>query len=76
MKKSGPTKRNDEPCALPKPVRGNVCADQIRLKRLVQAGLVRPGRCALSGSLFTTSLPKPSGAPAVAALIEERREGR
>jgi antitoxin (DNA-binding transcriptional repressor) of toxin-antitoxin stability system len=48
-----------------------------RLSRLIGEGIVRPGRVPLSRSLFTNQPPRPkSGASVVAALIEERREGR
>jgi prevent-host-death family protein len=48
-----------------------------RLSRLVREGIVRPGRTPLPRTLFTTQPPRPkSGASAVAALIEERQEGR
>lgn len=51
--------------------------DQGRLSRLVREGVVRPGRVPFSKKLFTDPLPRPTGgASAVAALIEERREGR
>jgi prevent-host-death family protein len=48
-----------------------------RLSRLVRAGIVRPGRTALSRTLFATRPPRPKGkASAVAALVDARREGR
>lgn len=48
-----------------------------RLSRLIRDGIVRPGRAALPGVLFTEQPPRPKpGASAVGALIEERREGR
>jgi hypothetical protein len=48
-----------------------------RLSRLVRNGVVRPGRVALPRSLFSEKLPRPKDdASVVAALIEERREGR
>jgi antitoxin (DNA-binding transcriptional repressor) of toxin-antitoxin stability system len=48
-----------------------------RLSRLVRDGIVRPGRAPLSRALFAEQPPRPrNGASAVAALIEERREGR
>jgi antitoxin (DNA-binding transcriptional repressor) of toxin-antitoxin stability system len=48
-----------------------------RLSRLIRDGVVRPGRAALPRSLLTDEPPrKNGGASAVAALIEERREGR
>lgn len=48
-----------------------------RLSRLIRNGVVRPGRAPLPRSLFTDEPPRmKGGASAVAALIEERREGR
>jgi antitoxin (DNA-binding transcriptional repressor) of toxin-antitoxin stability system len=48
-----------------------------RLSRLVREGVVRPGRGTLPRSLFSDQSPLPKGgASVVAALIEERREGR
>jgi prevent-host-death family protein len=48
-----------------------------RLSRLIREGVVRPGNVPLSRSLFTDQPPRlTSGTSAVAALIEERREGR
>jgi antitoxin (DNA-binding transcriptional repressor) of toxin-antitoxin stability system len=48
-----------------------------RLARLVRDGTVRPGRTPVPKSLFADQPPRPKGGvSAVAALIEERREGR
>jgi prevent-host-death family protein len=49
-----------------------------RLSRLVREGIIRPARSPLVRSLFTDPLPPRSkgDASVVAALIEERREGR
>jgi len=48
-----------------------------RLSRLVREGVVRPARKALPRSLLTGEPPRMKGsASAVAALIEERQEGR
>jgi antitoxin (DNA-binding transcriptional repressor) of toxin-antitoxin stability system len=48
-----------------------------RLSRLIRDGVVRPGRSPLARSLFSDPLPHSKGdASVVAALIEERREGR
>jgi antitoxin (DNA-binding transcriptional repressor) of toxin-antitoxin stability system len=48
-----------------------------RLSRLVREGVVRPGRVALPRSLFSDQPPRPKDdASVVAALLEERREGR
>jgi len=66
------------PVARLEPVTTGDAADQEgRLSRLVREGIVRPRRGAPSRTLFTAPPPRPkSGASAVAALIEERREGR
>jgi antitoxin (DNA-binding transcriptional repressor) of toxin-antitoxin stability system len=48
-----------------------------RLSRLVREGVIRPARGPLARSLFSDPLPRSSSkASVVAALIEERREGR
>ena len=48
-----------------------------RLSRLVRDGVVTPGRAALPRLLLTDAPPRlKGGVSAVAALIEERREGR
>lgn len=48
-----------------------------RLSQLVRGGLVRPRRGAPSQALFSTPPPCTStGASALDAIIEERREGR
>lgn len=48
-----------------------------RLSRLIREGIVRPGKVPLSRSLFTEQPPRlKGGTSAVAALLEERREGR
>jgi antitoxin (DNA-binding transcriptional repressor) of toxin-antitoxin stability system len=47
------------------------------LARLIREGTVRPGRAALPRSFFTAQLPRLKGnTSVVAALLEERREGR
>jgi prevent-host-death family protein len=56
---------------------GSESKDDGRLARLVREGTVRPGRAALPRSFFTEQLPRvKSTASVVAALLEERREGR
>jgi antitoxin (DNA-binding transcriptional repressor) of toxin-antitoxin stability system len=51
--------------------------DDGRLARLVRAGTVRQGRAVLPRSFFREQLPRIKRAGSVvAALIEERREGR
>jgi antitoxin (DNA-binding transcriptional repressor) of toxin-antitoxin stability system len=48
-----------------------------RLMRLVREGIVRPAREGVPKSLFSTRPPAPKArASAVAALLEERRQGR
>jgi prevent-host-death family protein len=66
------------PVARLEPVMGGGKNEQHgRLSRLIRDGVVRPGRTALPRSLFTDEPPRmKDGASAVAALIEERREGR
>jgi prevent-host-death family protein len=66
------------PVARLEPVSGGGKDEQDgRLSRLVRNGVVRPGRVALPRSLFSEKLPRPKDdASVVAALIEERREGR
>lgn len=51
--------------------------DDGRLKRLAREGTVRAGRASLPRSIIAEKPPRPkSGASVVAALIDERREGR
>ena len=48
-----------------------------RLNRLSREGVVRAGRASLARSIIAEKPPQPkSGASVVAALIEERRDGR
>ena len=48
-----------------------------RLSRLLRDGVVRPRRAEPPWALFTSQPPRASaGTSAVAALLEERREGR
>lgn len=48
-----------------------------RLARLVREGTVRPGRTALPRSFFRERLPRVKGSASVlAALLDERRQGR
>ena len=48
-----------------------------RLSRLVREGIVRPGRAPLPRSLFASRPTRAKGSVSVvAALLEERREGR
>jgi antitoxin (DNA-binding transcriptional repressor) of toxin-antitoxin stability system len=46
-----------------------------RLARLIRDGVLRPRRTVAPSAIFTSSPPS-SGASAVGALIDERREGR
>jgi prevent-host-death family protein len=63
------------PVARLEPVNG--LDDDGRLARLIRDGLVRPARRKLDPSFFTAELPRPAGGEsALAALLEERREGR
>jgi prevent-host-death family protein len=67
------------PVARLEPVTSGVKGDEQegRLSRLIREGVVRPGNVPLSRSLFTNQPPRLTGdTSAVAALIEERREGR
>jgi antitoxin (DNA-binding transcriptional repressor) of toxin-antitoxin stability system len=51
--------------------------DDARLMRLVREGIVRPARSALPKDFFSIRPPAPkAGVSAVAALLDERREGR
>lgn len=51
--------------------------DDGRLARLIRSGVVRPGRGKLPRWLLTEEPPRlKGGASALAALLEERREGR
>jgi len=48
-----------------------------RLSRLIRDGIVRPARAALPRAMLADPPPRPkAGASALAALLEERREGR
>jgi prevent-host-death family protein len=66
------------PVARLEPVMSGLAPDPDgRLSRLIRGGIVRPGRAAPPRVLFTTQPPRPkAGTSAVAALLEERREGR
>jgi antitoxin (DNA-binding transcriptional repressor) of toxin-antitoxin stability system len=56
-------------------VGGDTGSGDGRLTRLVRAGIARPGRMALPKNFLKAKLPRAKG-DAVAALLEERREGR
>ncbi len=65
------------PVARLEPVTSGEGEQDGRLSRLIREGVVRPARSRLARKLFTDRPPRPkSGASAVAAVIEERREGR
>src|SRR5437016_13672099 len=64
------------PVARLEPVTGGT-EQEGRLSRLIPEGVVRPGRVPLARALLANDPPRPAGgASAVAALIDERREGR
>lgn len=51
--------------------------DDGRLMRLVRQGIVRPARSALPKDFFSMRPPAPkAGVSAIAALLDERRQGR
>jgi prevent-host-death family protein len=56
---------------------GGEAEEDGRLARLIRNAIVRPARAALPQSLVTEEPPRlKGGASALAALLEERREGR
>jgi antitoxin (DNA-binding transcriptional repressor) of toxin-antitoxin stability system len=56
---------------------GTEAGDEGRLAQLIREGVVRPPRKPVDLSLFTEKPPRPKrGASALAALLEERRNGR
>jgi prevent-host-death family protein len=64
------------PVARLEPVNADPEGQDGRLSRLVREGALRPRRAAPPRGLFTSRPPAPDGgASAVAALIEERRDG-
>jgi prevent-host-death family protein len=65
------------PVARLEPVGPAADNDDARLARLIRAGLVRPGRGPFPRSILTEQPPRTKdGSSIVAALLEERREGR
>jgi prevent-host-death family protein len=65
------------PVARLEPVKSGEGEQDGRLSRLVRDGIVRLGRGRVARKLFTDQPPRPRrNASAVAALIDERREGR
>jgi prevent-host-death family protein len=65
------------PVARLEPVSNGEDEEDGRISRLVRNGIVRPARSPLPRSLIAAQLPRiKDGKSAVAALIEERREGR
>jgi prevent-host-death family protein len=66
------------PVARLEPVKGGADSEhEGRLSRLVRDGVVRPARAPLSRALLTEEPPRiKDDVSAVAALLEERREGR
>jgi prevent-host-death family protein len=64
------------PVARLEPIAGTSERDGV-LERLVREGIVRPGREPFPRALLREQPPRPKGgASAVAALVNERREGR
>lgn len=65
------------PVARLEPVAGGDPSRDGRLSRLVREGVVRRGAALLPRAFFKNEPPRPhKGASALAALLEERREGR
>jgi prevent-host-death family protein len=65
------------PVARLEPVTGGKDEQDGRIARLVREGVLRPAGTRMPQSLLTEPPPRmKSGASAVAALIEERRDGR
>jgi prevent-host-death family protein len=66
------------PVARLEPVTGTAkSAADGRLSRLIRDGVIRPARTSLSKALFQEEPPRPrDNVSVVAALLEERREGR
>ncbi|WP_018291207.1 type II toxin-antitoxin system Phd/YefM family antitoxin [Verrucomicrobium sp. 3C] len=66
------------PVARLEPARGDSREEQEgKLSRLVRQGLVRPGRGPMPSPLLRSQPPRTvSGASALEALLEERRQGR
>ena len=65
------------PVARLEPVTGSDLDQDGRLSRLVRDGVVRPAAASLSRTFFKSEPPRPKkGTSALAALLEERREGR
>lgn len=65
----------DTPVARLVPVTGPARLEA-HLKRLIRAGLTRPGTGKLPAKFWTLPRPKNKGAQALRALLEEREEGR
>jgi hypothetical protein len=56
---------------------GSKDKEQRKLARLIHEGIVRPGRAILPPDFFSEQLPRlKDAASVVAALLEERRDGR
>lgn len=65
------------PVARLEPVGSGADADDARLARLIRDGIVRPARTPFPRSILTEQPPRTKdGSSVVAALLEERREGR
>ena len=65
------------PVARLEPVGSGAEPDDTRRARLIRDGIIRPARAPLPSSIWTEEPPRANdGSSAVAALLEERREGR
>ena len=65
------------PVARLEPVGAGAHTDDARLSRLIREGVIRPARAPLPSSIWTEDPPRTKdGSSIVAALLEERREGR
>ena len=65
------------PVARLEPVGTGAETDDARHARLIREGVIRPARAPFPRSILTEELPRTTdGSSVVAALLEERREGR
>lgn len=65
------------PVARLEPVTAGVASDDERLARLIRAGIVRPRSGPSARSVLSSPPPQPKeGSSALAALLDERRDGR
>jgi hypothetical protein len=71
------TADRERPIARLEPVTSGVAPNDERLARLVRAGIVRAGSGKPARSVLSSSPPQAKGrASALAALLDERRDGR